>query len=401
MVKRPDYINRLLKFKDVDLIKILAGVRRSGKSTILDMYKDVLIKENGIPSDNIFQKRYTSQELPDGYNADDMYKDIKAVIAGKGRCYLLLDEVQEVEGWEKVVNSIFESENVDIYVTGSNSKLLASEISTYLSGRFIQIDVFTLSLSEFREFRDNRSLNKDELFKKYLIYGGFPIIATIDNDAHDAYQIVDGIYATVIGNDIARRHKILNRELFDRVVRFVMENMGKTFSANTIVKFLKSERRSLNIETIYNYMNWLEEAFVIYRCNRYDIQGKSILKTQEKFYLADISFKYSQFGYKTTGIASALENIVYLELRRRGYEVYVGKSDTKEIDFVAKRRDEKIYVQVCKELPSDSDREIENLLEIKDHYPKYVVCMDTLAIGNVDGVRLMHVADFLLQSNWQ
>lgn len=400
MIKRPDYINRLLKFKDVELIKILAGVRRSGKSTILDMYKDVLTKEQGVALSNVFQKKYTSQELPAGYNADDMYKDIKEAIDGKGRCYLLLDEVQEVEGWEKVVNSIFESADVDIYVTGSNSKLLASEISTYLSGRFIQIDVFTLSLAEFKKFRDNEKLSRDELFKKYLIYGGFPIIATIDNDPYDAYQIVEGIYATVIGNDIARRHRILNRELFDRVVRFVMENMGKTFSANAIVKFLKSEQRTLTVETIYNYLNWLEEAFIIYRCNRYDIQGKSTLKTQEKFYLADISFKYSQFGYNTKGNAAALENIVYLELRRRGYEVYIGKSEDKEIDFVAKLRDEKIYIQVCKELPSESDREIENLLEIKDHYPKYVVCMDTLAMGNENGVKLVHIADFLLQEKW-
>ena len=400
MIIRPDYINRLLKFKDVNLIKILAGVRRSGKSTILDMYKDVLVKEQGVASSNVFQKKYTSQELPVGYNADDMYKDIKEAINGKGRCYLLLDEVQEVEGWEKVVNSIFESSDVDIYVTGSNSKLLASEISTYLSGRFIQIDVFTLSLAEFRKFRDNENLSREELFKKYLIYGGFPIIATIDNDPYDAYQIVEGIYATVIGNDIARRHKILNRELFDRVVRFVMENMGKTFSANALVKFLKSEQRTLTVETIYNYLNWLEEAFIIYRCNRYDIQGKSTLKTQEKFYLADISFKYSQFGYNTKGNAAALENIVYLELRRRGYEVYVGKSEDKEIDFVAKLRDEKVYIQVCKELPSESDREIENLLEIKDHYPKYVVCMDSLAMGNENGVKLVHIADFLLQEKW-
>lgn len=179
-----------------------------------------------------------------------------------------------------------------------------------------------------------------------------------------------------------------------------MENMSKTFSANSIVKFLKSEHRSINVETIYNYLNWLEQAFVIYRCNRYDIQGKSVLKTQEKFYLADISFKYSQFGYNTKDIAAALENIVYLELRRRGYNVYVGKNLDKEIDFVAIRRDEKLYIQVCRELPAESDRKINNLLEIKDHYPKYVVCMDKLAMENENGVKLVYIADFLLQNNW-
>ena len=390
----------MLKFKDVHIIKILAGIRRCGKSTVLDMYKDVLVEDYNIPGENIFQKRYTSQDLPDNYCADDMYKDIKEAIEGKGHCYLLLDEVQEVDNWEKVVNSLFESCDVDIYITGSNSKLLSGEISTYLSGRFVQIDIFTLSLKEYREFRDNQNLSNDDLFRRYLLYGGFPLIATIDSEPYDAYQIVEGIYATVISNDVARRHKILNKELFDRVVRFVMENMSKTFSANSIVRFLKSEQRSISVETIYNYLKWLEEAFVIYRCNRYDIQGKSILKTQEKFYLADISIKYSQFGYNTKGIAASLENIVYLELRRRGYQVYVGKDADKEIDFVAIRRDEKMYIQVCRELPADSDREIANLLEIKDHYPKYVVCMDRLAMGNENGVRLVHIADFLLQDNW-
>ena len=400
MVQRPDYINRLLKFKDANIIKILAGIRRCGKSTVLDMYKDILVKEYKISKENIFQKKYTTKELPENYIADDMYRDIKTAIEGKGHCYLLLDEVQEIDGWEKVVNSLFESYDVDIYITGSNSKLLSSEISTYLSGRFIQIDIFTLSLAEYREFRDNRKLSNDELFRKYLLYGGFPLVATLDNNPHDAYQIVEGIYATVISNDVARRHKILNKELFDRVVRFIMENMGKTFSANSIVKFLKSEHRSISVETIYNYLIWLEEAFVIYRCNRYDIQGKSVLKTQEKFYLSDISFKYSQFGYNTKGIAATLENIVYLELRRRGYEVYVGKDVDKEIDFVAIHRDEKIYVQVCRELPTESNREIDNLLKIKDNYPKYVVCMDRLAMGNENGVKLVHIADFLLQENW-
>lgn len=400
MIKRPGYINKLLKFKDAHIIKILAGVRRSGKSTVLDMYKNMLVEEYDVPIGNIFEKRYTTQELPNDYSADDMYRDIKRAIEGKGHCYLLLDEVQEVDNWEKAVNSLFESYDVDIYITGSNSKLLSGEISSYLSGRFVQIDIFTLSLKEYREFGENKSLSDDELFRRYLLYGGFPLIATIDCEPYDAYQIVEGIYATVISNDIARRHKILNKELFDRVVRFVMENMSKTFSANSIVKFLKSEQRSISVETIYNYLKWLEEAFVIYRCNRYDIQGKSVLKTQEKFYLADISIKYSQFGYNTKGITAALENIVYLEMRRRGYQVYVGKDTDKEIDFVAIRRDERMYIQVCRELPEDSDREIANLLAIKDHYPKYVVCMDRLAMGNENGVKIVHIADFLLQDNW-
>ncbi len=190
----------------------------------------------------------------------------------------------------------------------------------------------------------------------------------------------------------------MNFDLFNRVVKYIVENVGKTFSANAIAKFLKSEGRSLSVEAIYNYLNWLEKAFIIYRCQRYDLQRKSVLKTQEKFYLADTSLKYCIMGFNPKSIAAALENIVYFELRRRGYEVYIGKNAAKEIDFVAVKRDERIYVQVCRRLPEKSDREISNLLEIKDHYPKYVVTLDDLAAGNINGVKIIHLADFLLDS---
>ena len=188
--------------------------------------------------------------------------------------------------------------------------------------------------------------------------------------------------------------------MFNRVARFIVENVGKTFSANAIVKFLKSEGRSLSVETVYNYLEWLEKAFIIYRCSRYDMQGKSLLKTQEKFYLADSSLKYCIMGFDPRSVAAMLENIVFFELRRKGYDVYVGKNETKEIDFVAIRRDEKVYVQVCRNLPEQSDREIANLLEIKDHYPKYVVTLDDLAGGNINGVKIIHLADFLLLGDY-
>lgn len=193
---------------------------------------------------------------------------------------------------------------------------------------------------------------------------------------------------------------IMNFDLFNRVVKYIVENVGKTFSANAIAKFLKSEGRSLSVEAVYNYLNWLEKAFVIYRCQRYDLQGKSVLKTQEKFYLADASLKYCIMGFNPKSIAAMLENIVYFELRRRGYEVYIGKNETKEIDFVAVQRDERIYVQVCRRLPEESDREVANLLEIKDHYPKYVVTLDELAAGNINGVKIVHLADFLLSDTY-
>ena len=399
MIVRPHYLDELKKYRDVSLVKILAGIRRCGKSTILDMLREDLLA-NGVRPEQIIERRYTSLDLGDLPAAKDMYQDIKADLNAAGRNYLLLDEVQEIEGWEKAINSLLELGNTDIYVTGSNSKLMSSEISTYLTGRYVTIPVFPLSFEEYLTFKAGSSLSQKELLNEYIRYGGFPIVALGTYDERTAYQIVEGIYHSVISNDIARRHSITNQELFNRVVRFIIENVGKNFSANSIVKFLKSEGRSLTVETIYNYLEWLEKAFVIYRCQRYDLQGKAVLKTQEKFYLADPALKYCMMGFNPKSIASMLENIVYFELRRRGYDVYVGKNETKEIDFVAVRRDERVYVQVCRELPDASDREIVNLLEIKDHYPKYIVTMDELAGGNVEGVRIVHLADFLLSAQY-
>ena len=399
MIVRPHYLDELKKYRDVPLVKILAGIRRCGKSTILDMLREDLLA-NGVRPEQVIERRYTSLDLSDLPTAKDMYEDIKADLNAAGRNYLLLDEVQEIEGWEKAINSLLELGNTDIYVTGSNSKLMSSEISTYLTGRYVTIPVFPLSFEEYLTFKAGSSLSQKELLNEYIRYGGFPIVALGTYDERTAYQIVEGIYHSVISNDIARRHSITNQELFNRVVRFIIENVGKNFSANSIVKFLKSEGRSLTVETIYNYLEWLEKAFVIYRCQRYDLQGKAVLKTQEKFYLADPALKYCMMGFNPKSIASMLENIVYFELRRRGYDVYVGKNETKEIDFVAVRRDERVYVQVCRELPDASDREIVNLLEIKDHYPKYVVTMDDLAGGNIDGVRIVHLVDFLLSPQY-
>ena len=395
MIIRPQYMNALKTYRDVPLVKILAGIRRCGKTTILEMLRDDLLK-SGIAADHIISMRYTSEDFDDGMTDKDMYKGIKEQMADDRRYYLLLDEVQEIDNWEKAVNSLLENANTDIYVTGSNSKLMSSEISTYLTGRYISIPVYTLSFAEYLDFKKSDPRSPKELLNEYLRLGGFPIVALSNFDERSAYQIVEGIYHSVITNDITKRHNIMNFDLFNRVVKYIVENVGKTFSANAIAKFLKSEGRSLSVEAVYNYLNWLEKAFVIYRCQRYDLQGKSVLKTQEKFYLADASLKYCIMGFNPKSIAAMLENIVYFELRRRGYEVYIGKNQTKEIDFVAVQRGERIYVQVCRKLPEESDREIANLLEIKDHYPKYVVTLDELAAGNINGVKIVHLADFLL-----
>lgn len=399
MILRPHYMNALKTYRDVPLVKILAGVRRCGKSTILEMLKGDLMK-SGVPEDHIICMRYTSEDFDDGMTDKDMYSGIKEKMKDGGRYYLLLDEVQEIAGWEKAVNSLLENGNTDIYVTGSNSKLMSSEISTYLSGRYVLNPVYTLSFSEYLEFKKADGRTPKELLAEYIRMGGFPIIALRHFDEGSAYQIVEGIYHSVITHDITRRHNITNFDLFNRVVKYVVENVGKTFSANAIVKFLKGQGRSLSVESVYNYLEWLEKAFVIYRCQRYDLQGKAVLKTQEKFYLADASLKYCMMGFNPKSVAAMLENIVYFELRRKGYDVYIGKNETKEIDFVAVRRDERIYVQVCRNLPEESDREVANLLEIRDHYPKYVVTLDELAAGNIQGVRIVHLADFLLREDY-
>ena len=382
MQSRPYYLDILKTYRDVPLVKVLAGIRRCGKSTILDMLKDDLLG-SGIASDHVIHLRYTSEELDDSMTAKQMYRDIKEKMTDGERYYLLLEDA-----------------NTDIYVTGSNSKLMSGEISTYLTGRYISIPVFTLSFAEYLEFKKDSGRTPKELLNEYIRMGGFPIVALGNFDERSSYQIVEGIYNSVITSDITKRHNITNFDLFNRVVKYVVENVGKTFSANAIVKFMKGEGRSLSVEAVYNYLEWLEKAFVIYRCQRYDMKGKTVLKTQEKFYLADASLKYCMMGFNPKSVAAMLENIVYFELRWKGYDVYIGKNATKEIDFVAVRRDERIYVQVCRNLPEESDREVANLLEIKDHYPKYVVTMDELAAGNINGVKIVHLADFLLAKDY-
>lgn len=394
MINRPDYIEKIKQFIDVPLIKILTGIRRCGKSTIFEMIQNELLNR-GINKEQIICRNYTDVNLND-LTAKEMLADIEKSITNQNKYYIFLDELQEIDGWEKVVNQLMQR-NTDIYVTGSNSKLMSSEIETYLSGRYVSIPVYTLSFEEYLSFAGTSgTLTAQQLFENYIKMGGFPLIASSKLDEKAAYQVVRDLYNAIVTNDIIRRHRINKQDLFERVVKFILDNMGKTFSANSIVKFLRSEHRKISVETIYNYLKWLEQAFIIYKCQRYDVIGKAILKTQEKYYLGDVSLKYALMGYNATMLPAIIENIVYLELRRRGYEVFIGKNQTQEIDFIAQKQDEKIYIQVCVSLPKDSTRETDNLLAIKDNYPKYVITLDNLAVGNINGVKVIHLADFLL-----
>ena len=403
MIERPLYMNKIEPFIDMPVAKILTGIRRSGKSTILEMVKERLL-QRGVPEDKIFYARFDSYEFENIDNGSKLYHAIADKV-GRDGCYLLLDEVQEIAEWEKAVNSLMTSCGANVFITGSNSKLMSSEIATYLTGRYIVIPVFPLSFAEYMSFRKALGEQKSaaDLLKDYMRYGGFPSVASADLSINDAYAVVRDIYASVIYNDIAKRGNIRKLDMFERVVRFMFENVGKTFSAKSVADYMKSEKRSLDSETIYNYIKQLQKAYILYRADRYDVRGKEVLRTREKYYLADPSLKFAVLGYHDTAVASMMENIVYLELLRRGYEVYVGEQKGREIDFVGVRRDEKVYIQVCRHLPDDPkgrDREIGNLLQIADSYPKYVVTSDEFAGGNEDGVKIVYLADFLLQEEY-
>lgn len=403
MIDRPFYVDKIMAYADTPFVKILTGVRRCGKSTILKMIMERLKSERGIPEERIINCRYDSMEFED-MTAKQMYAQLKGRLCPNGKTYLFLDEVQEVQGWERVVNSLASDFDVDIYITGSNSRMMSSEISTYLTGRYVSFRVFTLSFREYLTFRNKLAAvrdPKDEL-ADYVRLGGFPAAHLQPFSQDEIYTIVRDIYNSTIFSDIVKRNQIRKIDQLERVVKYTFNNVGNTFSAKSIADYLKAERRSLDNETVYSYLEKLEKAYLLHRCSRYDLQGKEILKTQEKFYLADVALRYSVLGYYADSVASSLENIVYLELCRRGYTVYVGKTGSGEIDFIAVRQNEKIYVQVTQEIRSEKtkEREYERLLAIHDNYPKYVLTTDNFAGGNYEGIKTMHIADFLLSSEY-
>lgn len=403
MIERPLYVDKIMAYVDTPFVKILTGVRRCGKSTILKMIMERLKTERNIPEDRIISCRFDSMEYED-MTAKQIYTLLKDQLSSTGRTYLFLDEVQEIKGWEKVVNSLASDFDVDLYITGSNSRMMSSEIATYLTGRYISFRIFTLSFGEYLMFKSkfaNVGEPKAEL-ANYVRLGGFPATHLQAYSQDEIYTIVRDIYNSTIFSDIVKRNQVRKIDQLERVVKYTFNNVGNTFSAKSIADYLKAERRSLDNETVYSYLEKLEKAYLLHRCSRYDLQGKELLKTQEKFYLADVALRYSVLGYNADSVASSLENIVYLELCRRGYTVNVGKTGDSEIDFVAVRQNEKIYVQVTQEINSEKTekREYSRLLEIPDNYPKFVLTTDEFAGGNYEGIKTMHIADFLLSAEY-
>lgn len=403
MIYRPMYVDKIMCYVDTPFVKILTGVRRCGKSTILKMIMEKLQTEKNVKASQIASYRFDSMEYED-MTSKQMYTELKGRLIDGKKTYFFLDEVQEITGWEKVVNSLASDYDVDIYVTGSNSRMMSSEISTYLTGRYIAFHIYTLSFAEFLTFKSRYKAVSDPKAEltEYIRLGGFPATHLQDYLQDEIYTIVKDIYNSTIFSDIVKRNQIRKIDQLERVVKYVFNNVGNTFSAKSISDYLKSEHRKIDNETVYSYLEKLEKAYLIHRCSRYDLQGKEILKTQEKFYLADTALRYSVLGYNSDSVASSLENVVYLELCRRGYAVHIGKTDGGEIDFVASRQNEKLYVQVTQMIRSESTekREYDRLLSIRDNYPKYVLLTDDFAGGNYQGIKTMHVADFLLSNEY-
>jgi len=402
MIYRLNYIQRIKGFIDKPLVKVITGIRRSGKSVLLKQVQEHL-RELGVSDKNIIYLNFESFQYSEINNAKKLYNYIEERVDKNKRYYLFFDEIQEVKDWEKAINSFRVDFDMDIYLTGSNSHLLSSELATFLSGRYVQFTIYPLSFNEFLSFRNEYGVeNTSDIYSNFLHflrYGGFPVIHTADYTIDQAYSIVYDIYTSVILRDVVQRHKIRDIELLERVVKFIFNNIGHNFSAKRISDYFKSQNRRLDINTIYNYLNALESSYIVYRTNRYNIQGKEVLKTNEKYFIGDTSLLYSTMGYNDHFISGMLENLIFMELKIREYNVFVGKYDNLEVDFVAEKSGKRIYIQVAYKMTEQQtiDREYKPLLKIKDNYPKYVITMDNTWSDNIDGIEHYHIADFLLK----
>jgi predicted AAA+ superfamily ATPase len=404
METRKTYLAKISEFIDKPFIKVITGLRRSGKSSLLFMLKESILNR-GVDQEQIIYLNFESFENSDIMEAKLLYQYVKSKISNTNKYYVLLDEIQEVKEWEKAVNSFLVDFNIDIYITGSNSHLLSSELATLIAGRYVEFQIQTLSFQEYLQFNNAYKIqeqNNTDAFTYYLRMGGFPVIHTGNYSFETAYKVVYDIYSSAVLRDTIQRHQIRDIELLERVIKYVFDNVGNSFSGKNIADYFKSQQRKIDINTVYNYLNALESAFIIYKIPRYDIKGKEILKTQEKYFVGDPSLIYAVMGYKDRLIGGILENIIMLELKRRDYKVYIGKLGTKEIDFIAEKGNAKVYIQVAYLLPEQStiDREFSPLLEIKDNYPKYVVTMDPLWTDNIEGIKHVNIVDFLLMEEF-
>ena len=399
MVNRDIYMNKLLAYKDTEFIKVITGIRRCGKSSLLKLFMEKILEED--KNANVIYMNFESFEYDDIVNYKDMYNKISKRIIRTKTNYILLDEVQRIEEWEKAVNAMIVDFKSDIYITGSNAYLLSSELSTYLSGRYVEIKVLPLSFKEYLDFtilEDKKTL--EDKFIEYIKFGGMPGIITIKNEENLYENAIKGIYNTVFMKDVVERNKLLDAILLEKILRFLMSNIGSLISSKKIADFLTSQGTKITHNTVLNYLQMLENAYIIYKVPRYDIKGKEILKTLEKYYIVDTGIRNVTLGFRDSDFGHIIENVVYFELIRRGYDVTVGKNDSLEVDFIATKPNDKKYYQVTYTMLDDNvkKRELGVLKNIKDNYEKTVITMDRLYNNtSEEGIKIKYLIDFLLE----
>lgn len=399
MINRESYINKLYAYKDTEFIKVITGIRRCGKSTVLKLFMEKIKEDN--KKANIIYMNFESFEFDEIINYKDMYINIKEKIKQNQKNYILLDEVQRVEQWEKCVNSLMVDFDTDIYITGSNAYLLSSELSTYLSGRYIEIKMLPLSFKEFLDFSNfSNDITIEEKFNEYMKYGGMPGIITLKNDNNLYENAIKGIYNTVFMKDVVERNKLLDATLLEKILKFLMSNIGSLISSKKVADCLTSQGTKVTHNTIINYLTMLENAYIIYKVPRYDIKGKELLKTLEKYYIVDTGIRNTILGFRNSDYGHVLENIIYFELIRRGYDVNVGKTDSLEVDFIASNSNEKKYYQIALTILDENikERELTSLRSINDNFEKIVITMDKVFNKSFeDGIKVKNIMDFLLE----
>ncbi len=403
MIKRETYMRRIRPFIGNDLIKVMTGIRRSGKSVMLELIKEELT-ESGISAESFISINFEDMRNARFLTATALHEEILNRAKNiEGKVYLFFDEIQEVAGWEKCVNSLRVSLDCDIYITGSNAKLLSGELATYLGGRYVEFVIYPFSFSEFLELYHTVDPNATipQSFQKYLLSGGMPYLANLGYAEEPCRQYLADLFNSVQLKDIVKRNKVRDVDLLERIIAYAMANVGTTFSATSLVKFLKSEQRTVAAETVLNYIKYCCDAYLLYQVKREDLQGKQILMSNEKYYIADHGIREAVFGGNLRDIQQTLENIVHMELLRRGYTVTVGRFGDREIDFVCHRRGEKLYVQVAYLLATEDTaaREFGVYDLIRDNYPKYVVTMDEIDMSR-NGIKHRNIRDFLTADEW-
>jgi predicted AAA+ superfamily ATPase len=401
MKNRDIYSSQLEKYIDRPVIKIITGIRRSGKSYLLKLLGETL-KNMGIEETNIIKIDFESLTFYEYRNYRSLYDYVMGKAKGvKGKVYILIDEIQEVDEWENAIHSFAVDLDCDIYLTGSNANILSGELATLLAGRYVELQVYPLSFKEYLDFYEINREIKDEVewaFEKYLKYGGFPGLYQLPADDDIKVQYIKGIYNSVILKDVIQRNNIRDVELLERILTYIMDNIGQIFSAKKITDYLKNQGRKVGVETVYSYINALEDAMILLTARRYDIKGKKALERNEKYFLADLGIRYAMLGYSSNDISQMLESVVYMELLRRGFKVYVGKEGEREVDFVAVKGNEKFYIQVTYLLASEEvvEREYKPLKQIDDNYRKMVLSLDKIPRGSVGGIEWMNLIDFLI-----